>query len=581
MSGTATLLPVASARETARVVGRLLDRRRARLVATVLLLLLASATALAVPRLLGEVVDAVARSAPTTELAVLGGAVAAAGGVAAALGLAGGRILVACLQEVVAELRENVVAAAIALDAGTVESAGSGDVVSRVTRDVEAVTEAASDVLPQFVRAGFTIALTLVGLAVLDPWLVLAALTAAPLQAGTTRWFVRRSRPLYERLRREESSRGQAIIETVDGAATVQAHGRQQQHLATIAERSLRAVETGRDATRVRNRFFAGLNTAEFLGLAAVLAVGFWRADAGALTVGGVTAGALYFHRLFGPVGSLLESIDDLQRASVGLERLVGIIGPGPSTRSPGPSAVVRDAAVEVCGLSLAYGAGPDVLRDVTLRIAPGTTTVLVGASGSGKSTLARAVAGLLPVERGEVLVGGVPAARARRPDGRPAVLLVTQEVHLFTGTVADDVRLGRPAATDAEVRGALDRVGAAWVHDLPDGVATVLGPDTDEGRAQQVALARALLADPPVLVLDEATAYAGGRGAGLDDAVDALRRGRTTLVVAHRLATTLHADTVVVLADGRIVEQGTHAELVARGGAFAALWEAWSSVPR
>lgn len=570
-------LPTATGGSTARHLAGLLRRRVWALSLTVFLLLCGSASGLLIPRGLGWIVDAVLAGEGIGRLVLLVAVIVCAGAVSSILVWWGSRLLVAVLQAVVAELREDVFAAAVQLDAGVVEGAGSSDVVSRITRDVEAVTEAAAGILPRVAQAGFTIAMTAVGLAVLDPWLALAALTAIPVQILTTRRFLRRSRPLYVRLRAEESQRGQAIIEAVTGAATVQAHQRQEDHLSLVGERSLTAVETQREAARVRNGFHAGVNAAEFVGLAAVLAVGFWRADAVGLTVGAVTAAALFYHRLFGPIGALLSSVDDLQRASVGLERLVGVlqVAPGPEDGTE----VIAPADVQVRDLWFSYDSGRDVLREIRLHVAAGATAVLVGASGSGKSTLARLIAGALNTSRGEILVGGVPARLARR-GGAPAALLVTQETHLFAGSVATNLRLARPNATDDELTEALRTVGAQWAFTLSQGLDTVLDQDLDDARIQQLALARVLLADPPVAILDEATAQGGAEGR-LDAAVAAVARGRTTIVVAHRLTQVAHADLVVVLDRGRIEDVGTPTELVRRGGEFARLWAAWHDRPR
>jgi ATP-binding cassette subfamily C protein len=313
-----TSLPIAGGRESWRHMIALLRRQWGALAATTVLLLLGSAAGLLTPILLGRIVDAVVAGSELREVAILAGLVAAAGTVSALLLLVGGRLLVACLQRALAELREEVFAAAVRLDQGTIEDAGTSDVVSRVTGDVEAITQSVSGVLPRFVQAAFVIALTLVGLTALDPWLALAALAAVPVEIYATVRFLRRSRPLYRRLRREESDRGQAIIESVRGADTVIAGRAHATHLERISHRSLTAVETQRETTRARNLFNGGLNLGEFLGLAAVLAVGFWRAGDAGLTVGAVTAAALFFHRLFAPIGALLSSIDDLQRGSGG-----------------------------------------------------------------------------------------------------------------------------------------------------------------------------------------------------------------------------------------------------------------------
>lgn len=267
---------------------------------------------------------------------------------------------------------------------------------------------------------------------------------------------------------RLESTRGQSVIEAVHGAETIRTYRTQDRHLGELAGHSELAIARQRDGVRLRNRFTGLLNAAEFLGLAAVLVTGFVLLGSGAVTVGAATAAALYFHRLFGPVGALLGSLDDIQRATAGLSRLVGIIdlgresatgesgaGPGDGRRANAPADARHRPAIDVKGVSFSYDGARDALRDVSLHVPPGTSLALVGASGSGKSTLARLIAGLGEPDRGEITTGRAESA----PD--PARYLVTQETHLFGGTLADNLRIARPAATDDELRRALHQAGS------------------------------------------------------------------------------------------------------------------------
>lgn len=570
-------LPEASVRDTGRVVLTLLRPRLRTLTAVVVLFALGSGTALAVPALQGRVVDDVIAGHGLPRLCLTGGAIVVSGGLAAVLILWGGRLLVTALQTTLADLREKVFDAAVNLEVGDVETSGSSDVVSRVTGDVESVTGAVTEVLPRTTQALFTLAVTALGVAVLDPWLALAALVALPVQILSGVVFLRRSRPLYVRQQRMDAERGQALIETVNGAATVRAHAQDETRLTLIAERSLASVEIGRTATKVRNVFNGGLNTAEFLGLAAILAVGFWRVDAGMLTVGAATTGALFFQRIFAPVSVLLASIDDLQRAEVGLARLVGVLQ---AERDTGPSQTVQDADLAIEGLSFRYpGSVRPTLGHVNLTVPAGRRVVLVGASGSGKSTLARLIAGTLRPDTGTVRIGGVDAHVAAAPSGTPAVALVTQEIHQFSGTVADNLRLATPDATDGDLLAALTRVCAGGeLLDLDhDG-------RLDESAVQQLALARILLLDPPVVVLDEATAYTGtvgDPGTGTGTVTGTVTAGRTSVIVAHQLSQIRTGDLVVVLDSGQIAESGTHDDLVASGGRYARLWDAWRASSR
>lgn len=570
-------LPVATAKQSWRALAAALRPEALGLLGAAGLVLLASACGLLVPALLGRIVDLVI-SGDAFELVIVAVAGIVVSGVcAAAFFRIGGGLLVRGLQRSLARLRERVFAVAIRLDQRELEAAGSSDAVSRVTADVDAVSDAVSTVLPRTIQAVFAILLTFAGLAALDLWLACAAFLAVPVQLVSTVRFLRRSRPLYYRLRSEESARGQALIESVRGADTIIAHRDDVRHLHRVSDRSLVAVETGRTAAKARNGFYAGLNFAEFLGLAAVLATGFWLNITTAFTVGSVTAAALFFHRLFDPIGSLLSSIDDLQRAAAGLGRLAGVL-------QAQPAEVQRrlpvDSAVEVAVVCYRYRDDAAlVLRDVSLHLPPGSTTVFVGASGSGKSTLARLIAGVLTPSQGSVRIGGVPADRidtlAATGRGRRAVMLVTQETHRFVGTLADNLRLVASEANDDALIAALLAVGASWYAELPAGLETPLESHVDsvidDAKLQQVALARVLLADPAVVILDEVTAYAGAESV-LDTAVEAVVQGRTAIIVAHRFTQAHAADLIAVFEAGELVESGSHAELVAEGGQYARL---------
>ncbi|MFE1801628.1 ABC transporter ATP-binding protein [Streptomyces sp. NPDC059517] len=566
------VLPVAEARLTRRETLRRLRSHRARAGSAAVALTAAAAAAVTAPPLLGAIVDAVLDDAGVIHVVALGAALGLATAVAALLGLLGGRLLTTVTQATLAGLREDAFAAALRLPPARIEASGTSDVVSRVTRDVESVSEAASDLLPDLLDSALAIALTVVALAVLDPRLALAGLLGLPVHLYVTRRFLTRSRPVYRDIRLLESERGQSVLEAVHGADTVRAYRDQERVLTTVAERSERAIGRQRDGVRLRNAFVGGLNAAEFLGLSAVLATGFVLLSAGEITVGTATAAALAFHRLFGPIGAVLGSLDDVQRATVGLSRLVGLTTQVPAAPGPHPADSASGAGVEVREVSYAYDGRPALDR-VSLRIAPGTTMALVGASGSGKSTLAHLVAGLTTPDGGEVLLGGAPADPAR------GAYLVTQETHLFRGTLADNLRLARPDASRQALAAALRDCGAHWAFELPDGLDTRVGADgvpLDEAAVQHLALARVLLADPPVVVLDEATAESGaGPRAALHEALASVTRDRTALVVAHHLHQARRADLVAVLADGRTAELGTHEELSAAGGTYADLWSA------
>ncbi|WP_214106627.1 ABC transporter ATP-binding protein [Acrocarpospora catenulata] len=563
------LLPTASPRRTWTVVLGLLRPQRALGLSGFAVLVAGTAAGLLTQPLLGHIVDLVAERNPAEALTppVLALAVVAlAQGLATGYGLT----LIARLGEtMLARLRERFVARAVRLPLEQVEKAGSGDLTARVTGDVSQVAEAMRTALPELARSVLVIVLTLVALAVVDWRFLLAALVAVPIQAYTARWYVRNAVPLYARQRIAGGAQQQQLLESIGGAATVRAFRLEDEHLAEVTERSAHAVELTLRGVRLVLRFYSRLHVAEYAGLAAVLVAGFFMVRSGTVSIGAATAAALYFHGLFGPVNTALVLIDDAQSAAASLARLVGVIDlPASAPRAAEAPADSGDA-VRVSGLAHAYQPGRPVLHGVDLTVRRGERVALVGASGAGKTTLARLVAGVHQPATGAVQVAG-------------PVAMVTQDVHVFAGTLADDLRLARPEATDAELRAALDQVDAlGWAETL--GLDTVVGEGGHRltaTQAQQLALARLILADPAVAVLDEATAEAGSAGARvLEKAIDRAVDGRTALVVAHRLAQAAATDRVVVLDGGRVVESGHHDDLRASGGRYATLWAAWAGL--
>jgi ATP-binding cassette, subfamily C, bacterial len=573
-------LPVADRAATWRAARALLRPLRARLAAALALLAAATAIQLTGPLLLGRIVDLVADGRGPDAILLPAFALLGATLLGALLVPLGTALVAEVGERALAPLREQVVAQTLALPLERVERAGAGDLHARVSEDVGEVAEAARSAVPTIAAAGLAVLLTIAGLATLDLRFALAGLCAAPFQALAVRWHLRRAASVYAAERAAVAARGDSLLTAIGGVRTIRALGLAERQAERVRARSQRELALSATAMRTWTGFFARLNAAELVGLSALLVAGFLLVRSGAATVGAATAAALYFVRLFDPINALLGLADDAQQGAAGLARLVGVTQAEPP-REPARPAAPADASLAVSGLRHAYIAGHEVLGPLELRVAAGERVALVGVSGAGKSTLARIAAGVLEPSAGEVRIGGAPLAALGPRATRAAVGLVTQEVHVFAGTLADDLRLARADAADETLERALERVGALdWVRALPDGLATRVG---DGGAAlsalqsQQLALARLVLADPPIAILDEATAEAGSAGARvLERAADAALAGRTALVVAHRLSQAAGADRVVVLEAGRVVEDAPHDVLVHAGGAYAALWASW-----
>ncbi|MEU0077467.1 ABC transporter ATP-binding protein [Micromonospora tulbaghiae] len=582
-----TLLPVASARQTWTTLGARFRDRPGLSAAAATVLVAAATGGLVAPWVLGRLVDDVIAGAPVSRIAGRVAVIAAAAVLTGLLTALGAALASRLGETVLARLRERVLDRALHLPSATLERAGTGDLLARVGDDVAVVTNVIAVSGPAFVGALLSVVLTVFGLVALDWRLGLAGLVAAPAYALALRWYLRRSMPYYARERVATGERTQAMAGALRGAATVRAYRTEDAHVAAIAERSGVARDLSLEIFNLHTRFGLRINRSEFLGLAAVLVAGFFLVRDDLVTVGAATTAALYFHRLFNPIGLLLLESDSVLQAGASLARLVGVASlpdtapptaSGPATAPAGPHG---PAALDVTVRRHHYDDGPLVLADVELRLAPGERVALVGASGAGKSTLAGIAAGIIAPTDGSVRLDGVPLTGAGEATARRDVALVSQEVHVFAGPLAEDLRLAAPDATDAELLDALERVGAtAWLRALPDGLATPVGEGGHRltaAQAQQVALARLVLTAPAVAVLDEATAEAGSAGArDLDRAALAATRGRTTLIVAHRLSQAVTADRIVVLDHGRIVEQGTHDELLDAGGRYGHLWRSW-----
>ena len=459
----------------------------------------------------------------------------------------------------------------------------TGRLVARMTADIDAMSDLVTDGLVTLVTALITMVGVAVILVVMDWQLALATLVVAPLIALAARSWRGWSADAYRQVRETHSVVTVQLQESLSGVRAIQSFRRERATAARLEEANHAERVAHWRTIGLASFFFPGI---EFLGTAAmvvVLGVGGQRVLGGDLEIGVLAAFLLYLRNLFDPVQQLSELYDSFQSATAGAERVGAVLAEQPSVREapdpvplPDPRGEVR--LEDVC---FAYDQGPGVLHDVDLAVAPGTTLALIGPTGAGKSTVAKLIARFYDPLGGRITLDGVDLRQVRLADLRQAMGYVPQEGFLFSGTILDNIRFGRPGATRAEVEAAARAVGADQViAGLPDGYDTQVGERgalLAAGERQLVAFARAWIADPALLILDEATSNLDAASeARITDPLQRLRSGRTTIIIAHRLTTIAQADQIAVVEDGRIVESGTPAELRARGGRFADLFTRW-----
>ncbi len=574
------------ARGTVRIARASFAGKGRETCAVLVVLILGAAAGLVTPWAMGRSVDVVLEGGDLGDIAWLAAAMVAGTVATAALG-GFGLVLTSRLFETgLARLRERMLTAAMRLPLSRIESAGSGDLVSRATDDVSQVGSAIRTAAPAISGALFTVVLTMFGLAALDWRFLLVLIVVLPVHYIGARMYTRDAPPVYRESRVAMGERAHHVLGGIRGLATVHAFDLGPRLAGPIDEHSWWVARWELRARIVVNRLFGRINLAEFLGMASILLVGFVLVDRDAVTVGVTTTAMLFFLRLFGPMGQLLLVMDDLQSGLASLSRIAGLIEECEEYEKTGTTGEERPQPtgreVVARGVRFGYESGPEILHGVDLTIADGEHVALVGASGAGKTTFASVVAGVHPPTAGSVTFGGVPIDRLGDDRRTREIALLTQEVHVFSGSVRDDLRMAAPEASDERLSAVLERIGAAgWVSRLPDGLDTEVGSGghvLTPMQEQQLALARVILLDPALVILDEATADAGSAGADeLERSAEEALRGRSALIVAHRLSHAATADRIVIMDDGRIVEEGSHDELVRRGGRYARLWAAWS----
>jgi ABC-type multidrug transport system fused ATPase/permease subunit len=575
-------LPVADRHAVAAFFATLFRSRRRRVTALLVLHALAAVAGLVVPRVLGDIVDRAATGG--TLAATLNGlALAVAGIVVVQAGMTFLALRMSAVlgQDVLAGAREHTVRTVLGLPLGRVESASSGDLVTRVTRDVSTMSHTIRFGLPETVIATITTALTVVAMLLNSLLLTLPLLVVAPLCIVAVRRYLARAPKGYITEGGTYSLINSTLTETLEGARTVEALGLQDVRKARFDGDIDVSAQAERYTMALRNLLFALIGFVYDLPPVLVLVLGGVGYVYGLVSLGEITAAVLYVQALVEPLERLIRMLDRLQIGIASTSRLLGI-GAVPQDREPGEALPEGDQLVGR-DLRFAYRADHDVLHGVDLALHPGERLAIVGPSGSGKSTLGRLLAGINAPRTGSVTVGGVELTRLPLDVLRTEVALVTQEHHVFVGTVRDNIILARESSQDEVVIEALRTVDAwDWVARLPQRLNTLIGDGKatlTPAQAQQIALARLVVADPHTLVLDEATSLIDPHTARhLEGSMAALLADRTVVAIAHRLHTAHDADRIAVVIDGRIAELGSHSELITADGEYARLWRAWTS---
>lgn len=520
--------------------------------------------------------------------------------VVACIGLLSGRWVIWLVsrtgERFLRELREKVFKHLMGLSMDFYEREKTGRLVSRMTADIDALQELISQGLVLFVQNILIFLGAVTAVFILSWQLALAILVIVPPLLIASRWFRRESNRAYLAVRERIGENLATLQEGLEGVRVVQAFGRERGWIRRFDDTNEARYEANLETVRISAKYFPFVEFTGVLGIAIVVGVGGFFVDQNIVTVGTVLAFVLYLNNLFEPIQQLSQLYNTVQAAGAALHKVFVLLDTETTIdEKPGAVDLPTRGAIEVEDASFAYGGGPPdtdgvqhpvgplVLRDVSLTVEPGERVALVGPTGAGKSTLAKLMVRFYDPRDGAIRFGGVDLRDATMVSLRERIVVVPQEGFLFAGTVRENIRVGRAEATDAEVDEAVTALGLDDIFGaFPDGLDTEVrerGSRLSAGEKQLVSLARAALADPALLVLDEATSNLDpGTERHVEQALEHLTEGRTVVVVAHRLSTAARCDRIAVVDDGRLMEVGTHDELLERRGRYSRLYAAWDS---
>ncbi|MER7513106.1 ABC transporter ATP-binding protein [Streptomyces lavendulae] len=582
-------LPLADRAEVRAWSAAFLRAESRRLALTFALFAAALVASLIGPRLLGHLVESVKSGTTAGRVDVLALAFVAILAGHAFLARAARTQATLLGERVLARTRETFVSRVLGLPLSEVEAVGTGDLLSRATTDADRLNEGIRQAVPRIALAAVTLVFTFAAILLTSPLLALGLLAGVPFAALSTWWYRPRATRAYELLLAQEADVLAVTHETARGAATASALGlgpRQVRRHATAVDR---VVRTRQRTTWLQTIWFPSLDLATMVPMALTLLIGGLAYQRGEVGLAELTAVVLYVQALGEPLNDLLTWTDELQIGNAALRRILGVERlPREAPRPPAPT---DGHSIRLEAVGFGYGPGRDALTGIDLDIRAGERLVVVGASGAGKSTLGKLLAGVHHATRGTVRIGGADLTTLPVEQLRREIVLVTQEQHVFTGTVRDNLLLAQGTqqsadagitATDAPLWRALESVLLAdWARSLPNGLDSEIGPGAapvSPSHAQQLALARLLLSNPFALVLDEATALLDSTASRrVERSLAALIEGRTVISIVHRLDSVRDADRIAVMDGGRIVELGSHEALLAADGAYASLWRSWT----